>query len=204
MKQFALFIKVANTWNHIALDSDLNRLQRVYDEDCRVKGGCMFVEVEESFSDMSLYERSQWFGSNINNLEQEGVVWRILKPNYCLSEIPANTLVEVEGYGARRTTGEVGTIFGNGRDILTNGVFKHLSIGERAWHLLPGDWVPWFGGKCPLPDWVDYEVKCYSKDGTILSYKDFDRSSWIDVNHNWEHRGSAINIIAYRVIGIKK
>ena len=58
---------------------------------------------------------------------------------------------------------------------------------------VPGEWVEWKGGECPIADGVRHQVKL--RDG-YLSSDDLEARSWV----GWDHIDGESDIVAYRVL----
>ena len=68
-----------------------------------------------------------------------------------------------------------------------------LPTGSQPAGAVPGEWIKWQGGECPISDGVRHQIKM--RDG-YLSSDDSDAQSWI----GWGHTAGECDIVAYRVL----
>ena len=68
-----------------------------------------------------------------------------------------------------------------------------LPTGSQPAGAVPGEWIKWQGGECPISDGVRHQVKL--RDG-YLSSDDLEARSWV----GWDHIDGESDIVAYRVL----
>lgn len=122
------------------------------------------------------------------------------KPVRNSADLPVNTLCEVwgspESLDMAYSDGN-GGFFSNGLTSITGASTACLD-GMNFKVLEQPKPTAWFGGECPVPDWV--EVKVWYRDSTYGT--DQSRSN----NSGWLHNGLAkhAEIIAYQIMGEKE
>jgi hypothetical protein len=82
-----------------------------------------------------------------------------------------------------------------------NGKFApNRTVSAEFVQLIQGDWVPWFGGECPVPEGIRFSAAVFYQrpDGIVDRYVIGGVSG---DNTNWSYAG---HIIAYRIEGIEE
>lgn len=119
------------------------------------------------------------------------------KPKRCLSQLPVDTLVELApstriADQRRYTAGTAGGVFYNGSTSHTN-IAGILNVGDLPFKVVESPTItPWYGGECPLPDWV--KVKVYFNERVPSSARK--PSDWY-----WGTRAHTHRIIGYQILG---
>lgn len=116
------------------------------------------------------------------------------------SKMPCDTVISDSDGNVWRTSGSVDKegnpyVWAFGRSAVTATDSKVESLIGKKIQLVSQEWVAWFGGNCPVPEGVRFEV--------VLR----DGSRFLNIGNDYWNYGAIVssqNIIAYRILGVSE